>query len=176
MRVRGLVFLSLFFLFLLAPLAQAQEATHGKRGGARWGHPSYWVPEDLDLSAGQIERVKSIEASYLEEVYSLRRELWSQRHMLRGLLSDPMAEAGEIKEKWGEIRALEDQIQRRNLHYQARVREILTAEQFNLWISGDQRGFGPKMRQRHGMDRGEKPSKKRWHEKDLEPRPHRGNN
>jgi len=63
-----------------------------------------------------------------------------KRYILRKLILDLTSKAGEMKEKREEILALENQIQKRILDYQSRVRKILTPQQFNLWISRGQMG------------------------------------
>lgn len=134
------------------PFARAQKSMHGRRMRGGQGHPPCWVPEDLHLTVEQIQKLKSRQGSYLRDINVLRSDLLNKRYILGNLISDPTLKAGEIKERREEILALEDQIQKRILDYQARVGEILLPQQFNLWISGDQTGFGTRIRHRRGMD------------------------
>jgi len=68
------------------------------------------------------------------------------------LIFDPTSEADDIRAKQEEAFMLETQIEEMVIDYQLKVREILTPQQFRLWISRYQVGFGPRRGHRHGMD------------------------
>ena len=114
-------------------------------------HPPCWLPDDLHLTAEQVEKLRSVQASYLNDIGSLRNDLLNKRYELRGLMSDPASKADDIKAKQEEVFVLEAHIQEMVIDYQLKVREILTPEQFRLWISRNQAGFGPGGSHRHGM-------------------------
>ena len=145
--------LSLSFLMPLTPFVRAQQPMHGRRMGSGQDLPPCWLPEDLHLTAEQIQKLKSIQDSYVRSIESLRADLLNSKYVLRNLISDPTSEAGEIKEKREEILALENQIQMRVLDYQSKVRKILTPQQFRVWNSGYQLDSGQGIRRRFRMNR-----------------------
>jgi Spy/CpxP family protein refolding chaperone len=148
MKVRFFMVLFLSLFLLQSPFTWAQ----GMRGGH--GHPPCWLPDDLQLTAEQKEKLTSIQGSYLSDISSLRNDLLNKRYELRRLMSDPTSKADDIRAKQEEAFELETQIQEKVIDYQLMVREILTPEQFRLWISRYQAGFGPSRGHRHGMGMG----------------------
>lgn len=149
MKTRFFIILSVCFLILGVPMAGAQWLA--QRGmGMGHGHPPGWLPEDLRLTAEQMEKLKFIEGSYLNEITPLRNELLNKRYELRRRFLDPTSKADDIRAKQEEAFLLETQIQEKVIDYQLKVREILTPEQFKVWISRYRMGVGPMMRH-HGM-------------------------
>lgn len=129
-RIAILLFLSLLASHL--PKAWAQESMHEQR--MKDHHPR-WLPEDLRLTDKQIKQIGSIERRYLEEMRALRHELLNKRYSLQRLLSDPTTKPKKIKARQREVFALENQIEEKLLDYQLEMREILTPDQFRLWVS-----------------------------------------
>ena len=119
--------------------------------GRGQGHPPCWLPDDLRLTAEQVEKLKSIQRSYLEDITSLRNDFLNKRYELRRLITDPTSKADDIRAKQGEALTLETQIQGKVIDYQLKVREILTPRQFKLWISRYKMGHGPMRGHQHGM-------------------------
>ncbi len=122
----------------------------GSSGWAQWvqpliperrspGEPRSLLPEHLHLTEKQIEQMESTQDHYLRDMTVLRNKLLSKRYELRRLLSNSQSKASEIRSKQQEVFALESRIQERVLDYQLQVRDILTPQQFELWVS------------RHGM-------------------------
>jgi Spy/CpxP family protein refolding chaperone len=153
MRTRSFIILSIFLFILQIPLAWAQWTAQRGMGHGH-GHPPCWLPDDLDLTAEQVEKLRSIQGNYLNDINSLRNDLLNKRYELRRLMSDPTSKADDIRAKQEEASELEAQIQEKVIDYQLMVREILTPEQFRLWISRYQAGFGPGRHHRHGMGMG----------------------
>jgi len=131
----------------------------GSFGWAQWvqpliperrspGEPRSLLPEDLHLTKKQIEQMESTQDHYLRDMTALRNELLSKRYELRRLLSNSKSKASEIRSEQQEVFALESRIQERVLDYQLQVREILTPQQFELWVST----YG--MPSRHGIHHG----------------------
>ena len=112
--------------------------------GPRERHPACWLPEDLQLTDEQIEIITSIQRRYLGEIRRLRGRLLNQRHNFRRLLSDPTSEAADIRARHREVLAVESQIQEKILDYQLEVREVLTPEQFTLWVSREHKPPRPR--------------------------------
>lgn len=150
MKTQFLILFSVALFILTYPLAWAQRPV--QRGmGMGHDHPPCWLPDDLHLTAEQVEELRSIQASYLKDIGSLRHGLLNKRYELRRLMSEPTSKADVIRAKQEEAFELEAQIQEKVIDYQLVVREILTPEQFRLWISKYQRGFGPRRGRGHGM-------------------------
>jgi Spy/CpxP family protein refolding chaperone len=150
MKIRLFIALFIFLLILRVPLAGAQRPL--QRGmGRGHGHPSWCLPDDLQLTAGQMEKLKSIESSYLHDIAPLRNELLNKRYELRRLIEDPTSKADDIRAKQEQAFALETQIQEKVIEYQLKVREVLSPEQFKVWISRYKMGAGPMGGPRHGM-------------------------
>jgi Spy/CpxP family protein refolding chaperone len=150
MKTRFLIILAASLLILGVPMAGAQWPAQGEMGG-RHAHPPGWLPEDLRLTAEQMEKLKSIEGSYLHDITPLRNDLLNKRYELRKLLLDSTSRADDIRAKQEEAFVLETQIQEKVIDYQLKVREVLTAEQFKVWISRYRMGHGSMMGHHHGM-------------------------
>jgi Spy/CpxP family protein refolding chaperone len=150
MKTWFFIILAAILLILRVPFAGAQWPV--QRGmGMGHGHPPSWVPDDLRLTAEQMEELKSIEGSYLNDITPLRNELLNKRYELRRLFLDPTSKADDIRAKQGEAFVLETQIQEKVIDYQLKVREVLTPDQFKVWISRYKMGAGPMRGHGHGM-------------------------
>jgi Spy/CpxP family protein refolding chaperone len=150
MKTRFLIILAASLLILGVPMAGAQWPA--QRGmGMGQGHPPRGLPEDLRLTAEQMDRLKSIEGSYLNDIAPLRNDLLNKRYELRRLFLDPTSKADDIRAKQEEAFVLETQIQEKIIDYQLKVREVLTPEQFKVWISSYRMGAGAMTGHHHGM-------------------------
>lgn len=98
-----------------------------------------------------MEQMESIERRYLKDMSALRHDLLNKRYRLRRLFSDPTSKADDLRSKQKEVFALENQIQERILDYELKVRDILTPEQFRLWVSRRQMQSGRMMHHGPGM-------------------------
>jgi Spy/CpxP family protein refolding chaperone len=145
------IFFSISFLFL-----------HDSPGWAQWKQPLIpegrteraprsLRPEDLQLTQKQIQQMKSTQDRYLKDMTALRNDLLNKRYELTGLLSNSKSKASDIRSKQKEVFALENQIQERILDYQLEVREILTPEQFKVWVSRHGMPLGHGMHHGRGM-------------------------
>ena len=143
-----LLSLSLLFFHILSPWAQSLVPEHRVEEP-----PPYWLPEDLRLTERQMEQMQFIQRHYLEDMSVLRNELRNREFRLRRLLSDPSSQAAEIRSKQKELSALENRMQARTLDYQLEVREVLTPEQFRLWVSRQHMPFGRRGHHKHGRGR-----------------------
>jgi len=114
-------------------------------------HPPCWLPEDLHLTDTQMEIITSIQRRYLGEIRTLRGDLLNQRHDLKRLLSDPTSEAADIRARHNGVLAVETRIQEKILDYQLEVREVLTSEQFTLWVSKQRKPPRPRPHRKGGM-------------------------
>ena len=150
MKIKFFIIPSILLIILSISLSRAQWPVQRGMGHGH-GHPPCWLPDDLQLTAEQKEKLISTQGSYLSDISSLRNDLLNKRYELRRLMSDPTSKADDIRAKQEEAFELEAQIQEKVIDYQLMVREILTPEQFRLWISRDQGGFGPGRHRRHGM-------------------------
>ncbi len=148
MKIWPAILLSLFLVLLQVFHTGAQPPRHG---GRRGDPPPDRLPEDQRLTAEQIEKIRSIQHRYLEDIHALRNDLLNRRYRFRGLLLDPASDGVEIKSKQKEVFALENQIQERMLDYQLEVRDILTPEQFRHWVSRQGMPFGHEMHHMGGM-------------------------
>jgi len=148
MKIRSAILLSLSLLLLLASHVWGQQPMQGRKTGR---NAPCLVPEDLHLTPEQIEQMTSIQRHYLEDMIALRNDLHNRRYGLRRLLSDPTVESTDIKAKQKEVFALENEIQEKILDYQLKVRDILTPQQFRLWVSRHRMPFGHGMHKGHGM-------------------------
>ena len=153
MKARFFIIPSLLLIILSISLAWAQWPLQREMGHGH-GHPPCWLPDDLQLTTEQKEKLISIQGSYLSDISSLRNDLLNKRYELRRLMSDPTSKVDDIRAKQEEAFELETQIQEKVIDYQLMVREILTPEQFRLWISRYQGDFGLRRGYRHGMDMG----------------------
>ena len=153
MKARFFIILPISLLIIQGSFAWAQWPAQRGMGHGH-DHPPCWLPDDLQLTAEQVEKLRCIQASYLSDISSLRNDLLNKRYELRRLMSDPTSKVDDIRAKQEEAFELEAQIQEKVIDYQLMVREILTPEQFRLWISRYQAGFGPGRHHRHGMGMG----------------------
>ncbi len=152
MKIRLVIILVMCLLILRVAFAGAQW--HVQRGmGRGHGHHPSWHPEDLQLTAEQVKKLESIQGSYLNDITPLRNDFLNKRYELMRLIADPTSKADDIRAKQEETLALETQIQEKVINYQLKVREILTREQFKLWISRYKMGHGPMRGPHHGMGR-----------------------
>jgi Spy/CpxP family protein refolding chaperone len=119
--------------------------------GPRERHPPCWLPEDLHLTDTQMEIITSIQRRYLGEIRTLRGDLLNQRHDFKRLLSDPTSEAADIRARHNGVLAVESRIQEKILDYQLEVREVLTSEQFTLWVSKQRKPPRPRPHRKGGM-------------------------
>jgi Spy/CpxP family protein refolding chaperone len=150
MKTRLFIIVIVSILIIRVPFAGAQwPAQRGMGRGQR--HPRWCLPDDLRLTAEQVEKLKFIEGSYLNDITPLRNDLLNKRYELRRLISDPTSKADDIRAKQGEAFVLETQIQEKVIDYQLKVREVLTPEQFKVWISRYRMGAGPMRGHGHGM-------------------------
>ncbi len=148
----GAIFFFLLTLFLLvSSLGWAQWVQPLIPEGRSQGEPRSLLPKDLNLTDKQIEQMGSTQDQYLRDMTALRNELLNKRYELRRLLSDPKSKASKIRSKQKEVFALESQIQERILDYQLQMRDILTPQQFELWVSKHGMPFGPGMHHGPGM-------------------------
>ena len=152
MKIRYLSILIFFLLAFQIPSLRAQWPMEGRGMEHPQDHPGYWLPEDLQLTAEQIEKMESIQKSFLEDITPLRNDLFNKKYSLRRLFSDPASSATTIKAKQQEVFAVQRQIQEKLLDYRLKVRDILTPEQYQLWMSKYQMRPGPMMRHRQGME------------------------
>ena len=143
-----LLSLSLLLLYILSPWAQSLVPEHRVEED-----PPYWLSEDLRLTERQIEQMEFIQRHYLEDMSGLRNERRNREFRLKRLLSDPSSKPAEIRSKQKEVSALENRMQERTLDYQLEVREVLTPEQFRLWVSRQHMPFGRRGHHRHGKGR-----------------------
>ncbi len=150
MKTRFFIVLFVFLLILRVPLAGAQWPVQRGMGSGQ-GHPPCWLPDDLQLTAEQMEILRSIQRSYLNDLTPLRNDFLNKRYELRRLISDPTSNTDDIRAKQEEALTLETQIQEKVMDYQLMVREVLTPRQFKLWISRYKMGLGPRRGHRHGM-------------------------
>jgi Spy/CpxP family protein refolding chaperone len=151
MKIRSAVLLSVSFLALHSSLGWAQWAQPlipERRTGER---PQSLRPEDLKLTNKQIKQMESTQNHYLRDMRALRNELLNKKYELRRLLSNPNSKASEIRSKQQEVFVLENQVQERILDYQLKVREILTPQQFKLWVSRHGMPSGHRMHHGSGM-------------------------
>ncbi|MFQ6079542.1 MAG: Spy/CpxP family protein refolding chaperone [Thermodesulfobacteriota bacterium] len=150
MKTRFLIILSACFLILGVPIAGAQRPAQRGMGG-RHGDAPWCLPGDLQLTEEQMEKLKSIEGRYLSDINPLRNDLLNKRYELRRLILNPTSKADDIRAKQEGAFVLETQIQEKVIDYQLKVREILTPQQFKVWISRYRMGAGPMRGHRHGM-------------------------
>lgn len=148
MRIRSVILFSLSLFVLHASHAWAQQPMHRGEIG---GRPPCWLPEDLRLTNEQIKQMNSFQHHYLEDIKILRSDLLNRRYRFRRLLTNPTSKAADIRSKQKEVFALENQIRERILDYQLKVRNILTPQQFKLWVSRHRMPFGHRMRHRRGI-------------------------
>lgn len=146
MRTGAVIILTLSILLLHASGVWAQKPRHGQNTE---GPPPCWLPEDLHLTPKQINQIESIQQRYVADIGLLRNETRHREYELRILLSDPASDAAEIRLKQREISELENQMQETMLEYQLEMRDVLTPEQFRLWISKQRKPFGRKGIQGH---------------------------
>lgn len=99
-----------------------------------------------------MEQMESVERRYLKDMSALRNDLLNKRYRLRRLFSDPTSKADDLRSKQKEVFVLENQIQERILDYELKVRDILTPEQFRLWVSRRQMQSGHMMHHGPGME------------------------
>jgi Spy/CpxP family protein refolding chaperone len=150
MKIRSAILLSALLLLLQISDARTQQLL--PKGRMR-GSPPCLLPEDLDLTRQQLDQMKSIERRYLNDMAALRTEILNERYRLRKLLSDPTSRATDIRSQQKQVFALENRIQERILDYQLEVRDILTPEQFRVWVSRHGGPLGHRMHHGHGKGR-----------------------
>jgi hypothetical protein len=98
MKIKFFIIPSLLLIILSISLSWAQWPVQRGMGHGH-GHPPCWLPDDLQLTAEQKEKLISIQGSYLSDISSLRNDLLNKRYELRRLMSDPISKAEDIRAK-----------------------------------------------------------------------------
>jgi len=123
--------MSAAFLVLLAVIIGSASA--GPRE-ARQQDYDHFILESLNLSAAQMEKVRSLRAAYLKEKEPLRTRLYSLRMELKLLWMQTQADPVKIKSKQKEVHDLKWQLKEKTTDYRLAFREILTPEQLSKYI------------------------------------------
>ncbi len=167
-------------LFATAGVAMAQGLGKGPgmgmgygphSGGPSFAGPGLWGA--FNLTPEQVEKMKALRKSFLEQVLPLRNELKSKKFELKALWVQRNPDEGKILAKQKEINALKAQLQEKVTKNRLEMRKILTPEQQAQLVSllgrhrvGHRYGggceFGPSSRHHHhyhhdegmGMDYG----------------------
>ena len=134
-------FLLFAIVFILPVFAQAQAGPareglsppppRGRMMGPKH-HPMADWARRLNLTEAQLEKLRELRESYLQDTLTWRNERLVQRYHLRNMLRDPKVDAEKILAKQKEISKLEAKIQERTVLFQLEAREILTPEQLRL--------------------------------------------
>ncbi len=134
--------LLLFAIILILPvLAQAQAGPSGEDLGSPpprgrmmgpMHHPMADWARRMNLTEAQMEKLRELRESYLQDTLTWRNERLVQRYHLRNMLRDPKVDAAIILAKQKEISDLEAKIQERTVLFQLEARGILTPEQMRL--------------------------------------------
>jgi Spy/CpxP family protein refolding chaperone len=123
----------IFIASLVLLVATAGTADAGP-GGYRGGTQDGFILDSLELSAVQMERVRGLKASYLQEKEPLRARLYTLRMQLKLLWLQTKADPVKIKAKQKEIHDLKWQLREKRTDYRLAFREILTPEQLSKYI------------------------------------------
>jgi protein CpxP len=138
---KRLVLLSFVVMLILPVLAQAQAGPaeeglgptppRGRMMGPMH-HPMADWARRLNLTEAQMEKLRELRESYLQDTLAWRNERLIQRYHLRNMLRDPKVDPAKILAKQKEISELEAKIQERTVLFQLEAREVLTPEQMQL--------------------------------------------
>ena len=99
--------------------------------GPRSGGPGLWGA--LNLTPEQVEKMKTLRASFLKEKIPLRNELMSKRLELRALWMQTNPDGEKILAKQREIIGLKAQLQEKSAMNRLAMLKILTPEQRAQW-------------------------------------------
>lgn len=129
----GLTVASLAMILLSSFTSSANAQGRGCCMNWMSGHDGWWsnasVPQQYQLSAEQITKVRDIRSEYDDEIIPLQRELRALRIEARGYASRSDAEIGKIKSYRKDINDLEGKIEDLRLEARAKINKVLTKEQ-----------------------------------------------
>ena len=154
--IKRLTIFSVIAVFLLAsPAVFSQPMCEGDGPeGMRGPHKGKMLDrlsEKLDLTAEQEEQLKALKKTNMEEMKALHEEMKSKREELRAELQKPDTDKARINAVVTEMKALQSkQIDQRVDNFLG-MKEILTPEQFEKFISLKEEG---KERWQEKRDRG----------------------
>jgi Spy/CpxP family protein refolding chaperone len=119
MRTRSLVLVALAAT-LFGSLALAGSWGRGTGAGRQGG---------LELNTEQSEKLQAITAACEADTAPLREQLHAKMQELGTLWASQELDSGAVTTKQGEIRALQERMQARNLERETERRAVLTSEQ-----------------------------------------------
>jgi Spy/CpxP family protein refolding chaperone len=123
-----------------AGLVMAQESEKGPgmergygfhSGGARAEGPGRW---DLNLTPDQVEKIKALRESFLEEKIPLQNEIMRDRLEMKALWMQANPDEQKILAKQQEINTVRAQIAEKAIKNRLEMRKVLTPEQQAKWI------------------------------------------
>jgi Spy/CpxP family protein refolding chaperone len=118
-----------FALFTSPANAQGRGCCMDRMSGYDGGWSNASVPQQYQLSAEQMTRVRDIRSQNDDMIIPLQRELRALRMEVRGYAARPDAETGKIKSYRKDINNLEDKIQDLRLDARAEIQKTLAKEQ-----------------------------------------------
>ena len=163
MKIRIILFLSLFSLLIPPPIPFAQPSGMRMKPGMgmrQWGAGEHcWKAADLNLSSDQEKALELIEQTHFSETRLLRAELFLRRLEFREFLTNPSARVESIRSKYGELNDLETRLKEKTLDYLIKIRGLLTSEQLKNWCPEQEMSLFRRMI--HGNEPiGQKPSRR----------------
>jgi len=127
-------FLCLLLLVLAPTVLLAQGRQQMSKGALRFAGGCLSTA-DLELTAEQQTAIQRIENQYRDEVNNLQNRIMGKRLEVQQAFKDPHTEENMIREKAGEIEALQNQCRQTVLNYQLALRALLSPEQLRLWCA-----------------------------------------
>ena len=127
---------SVLILLLISVQAFSQQTNLNKPNNWSWNYAG------LNFSPEQINKIESLQKTYLEKTDQIWQELEAKDLEFRALITNSSIEPDKIKSTQKEITDLEQKLQEESLDYSLNVKKVLTTEQLSALPSGCSFGFG----------------------------------
>lgn len=136
---------------LVIVFASATLVTAGSGRGHKIGNPEWSMDNDilseLDLTAEQMESIRSLRASLQEDINPLRTQIFEKKAEVRLMWMQTKTDADAIRAKQKQIHDLRWQVNEKTTDFRLAVRKVLTPEQLSRFLA-----FGGERRHRRGME------------------------
>ena len=90
----------------------------------------------MPLTEAQKLSIETIQADFRKDILQIRSSLLAKRIELNDQLRDPSIDETAIWAKAQEVEKLNTSMEETILHYQLRIRRVLTAAQIATWCAG----------------------------------------
>jgi len=148
--------IAIVFIFALLVSSAFSQTPGMMRHGLGMGM-RHWQEEnpchkasDLNLSPDQMRGLSQIQKTYFRETQILRAELLLRRLELREFLTNPAMKIESIRAKYLETVEVQSKLEKKEIEYLIKVRNLLTQEQLKSWAPDQEFSRSRRMMHRPG--------------------------